>query len=270
MPSMNDSSLPVETSRTRTPATGSLRQAPRQPARVATPVRLSLAPGHDAARADLGEGGRRGERQRACRRCARARAPGSAPAATSSGPPMTGHMSGGRRVACARAGPGSARRRSALGAGEKSTDVCAASWWATTTTVRSASRSPASRDDVPRRARGQQAAAEPLAPAGDVVGDGRGGEGAGGQRGRAAPGQPGAAGQRAAAAPAATSRSRGRAPPRRARRSRPRAGAGDPLGGAALAVGGRGPLERGEVAHDVLELGAQGGVGGHGHRRATI
>jgi hypothetical protein len=39
----------------------------------------------------------------------------------------------------------------------------------------------------------------------------------------------------------------------------------------ALALGGGGPLEGRQLAHHALELGAQGGgVGGRGHRRATI
>ena len=45
MPSMNDSSEPVETSSTRTPATGSAASVRARPSTVATPVRLSLAPG---------------------------------------------------------------------------------------------------------------------------------------------------------------------------------------------------------------------------------
>ena len=135
--------------------------------------------------------------------------------------------------------------------------MCAASWWATTTSVRSASAIAGLRDDVPRRARGEQAAAKPLAPAGDVVGDGRRGEGTGGQRRDAAPGQPGGAGQRA--------EQPHRPPVGPVRALLLHAGVaavlaqalGDPLGRAALAVGGRRPLERGEVTHHVLELGAQ-------------
>ena len=81
---------------------------------------------------------------------------------------------------------------------KKSAAVCAASWWATTTTVRSASRSPASATTFARRAHGQQAPAEPLAPAGDVVGDRRRRRTRRRPaRARGAPRQPGSGGQRA-------------------------------------------------------------------------
>src|SRR6266516_2042044 len=70
------------------------------------------------------------------------RALSSAPAAASSGPPMTGHISGGVvSVRSSRAGKRSPTK--ALGAGLKSSEVWAASWWATTTAVRCASASPA-------------------------------------------------------------------------------------------------------------------------------
>jgi len=126
-------------------------------------------------------------------------------------------------------------------------------------------------DDVPGGARGQQAAAEPLPTARDVVGDGRRGEGASGEGYGAAPAEPGGAGQRAQqphrppVGPVGALLLDARLAAVLAQPLR------DPLGGAALAVGGGGALEGGQVADHALELGAQGGgVGGGGHRRATI
>lgn len=142
IPSMNDSSEPVETSRTRRPLTGSSRSASARPTRTATPVRLSLAPGTtpraptSANTAMLPSPSSAPARSRPAR-------PRTAPAATRAGPASTGAIRGGD-VSERSSRPGATRAIIGSTPGWKSRPEWAASWWATITRVRSASRSPAS------------------------------------------------------------------------------------------------------------------------------
>ena len=166
--------------------------------------------------------------------------------------------------------PGKRLPTNALGAGEKSTEVWAASWWATTTTVRGAWRSPASattfqvgREGSSRRRNHWRPPVMSSAMAAQAK----------------TPAARAGARRPLRAAPPARRAQQPHGPPVRpvgallldARLAAVLGQAlGDPVGGPALALGGRAPLEGGEMAHDALELGAQGGVGGRGHRRATI
>ena len=168
-------------------------------------------------------------------------------------------MIGSARVARAWArGKRSAASRGS--AGWKTRPVWAASWWAMSTTVGSASRSPASATTFhverwgrkrrrnhssprPRRPTRRRRRRRPRAPR---------------RRGarRARP-----AGRRGVGHPAATSTCRGRAPARPGPRTQLAQPGGDPLRGRALSVGGGGALQGGELADHPLDRASRIGGG---------
>ena len=271
MPSMKDSSEPVETSSTRTPVDGLARARRRaRPSSVATPVRLSLAPG-TTPRAPISANGAPPRRAPGrCRRRAAPRAPSSAAGATSSGPPKTGNISGGV-VSVRSSRPGKRSPTNALGAGEQEhRRVRGVVVGDEHDGAASASRSPASattfqvgRGGSSRRrnhwrppemssaiaaaANAPAASARRAAPASAPAAPASAHEQA--QRPPVRPVRALLLDARRAAvlaqAPRRSTRRRG------ARRRRPRAG-----------------RRTRDAAHDALELGAHGdGVCGHGHRR---
>ena len=192
MPSMNDSSEPVDTSSTRTLAVGCSASRRASSSSATTPVDVVVGARHHLRRADLPDHGRGARRDDAagdpgragCRRASRARpAPGRRRRGTSA--------AGWCR--CARSAPGTAATRRPGSPGWKIRPDLAASWWATSTTVRRASCGPHLRDDVEGVALGQQPA-RVVRAAGDVVPDARG-CGAGERARRPTPAA--AAGQRA-------------------------------------------------------------------------
>jgi hypothetical protein len=94
MPSMNDSSLPVETSSTRRPSTGWSCSASATPSSTATADRLSLAPGETGERA-ISAMAAAVPRPNAAPVPSSRREPASAPSAVRIGPATVGHMIGG-------------------------------------------------------------------------------------------------------------------------------------------------------------------------------
>ena len=135
MPSMNDSSEPVETSSTRTPSTGCSRRSRASSSRTATAVRLSLAPG-TTVRVPMS---------------ANASAPPAEMAspslrvhgiAASAGPAATSRITCGE-VSCFAYHSGNASAIRRWSSGRKISPPLAASWWATNTRVWSAAGSPA-------------------------------------------------------------------------------------------------------------------------------
>ena len=190
MPSMNDSSDPVDSRITRSPSGGRLvaQRARASDSSTATPVRLSLAPGTTAARADVRHrrrvARRRGRSRRGAARAAQAASRRPPPAARRPRPTWSPAWCRPRR------GPsGSGAAAPAASSGWNTRPEWAASWWDTTTTVRSASSGPSLGHDVRGGSRGQQGAPKPLAPAGDVVGHGRRREQARRHARRAVPGR---------------------------------------------------------------------------------
>ena len=95
IPSMNDSSEPVDTSSTRTLAVGSSARRPRQLEQRHDSGGVVVGPGDDLRRADLADHGRRARRDHAARDPRAPGCPASEPSAASAGPPKTGNISGG-------------------------------------------------------------------------------------------------------------------------------------------------------------------------------
>ena len=142
MPSMNDSSEPVESKITRTPGGGSSRKARTSATLTATALRLSLAPG-TTARAPMSiiEAPASAEKNAPMRR--KERRPVSPQRATNTGPRNTPKMIGTLCSAFSWSlGMSFIARRGSPG--WNTSPECAASWWEMKTTVRSASGSPAS------------------------------------------------------------------------------------------------------------------------------
>ena len=142
MPSSSDSSLPVETSSTRTPAGGSSRSSRASSISSATDARLSFAPGTTARAAMSAIASTVPSAINPPARRTRG-SPSSAPAPASAGPATTSCISRGDVSWRAyQAGNVSATQR--VGPGWKIKPPRAASWCAANTTVSSASGSPAS------------------------------------------------------------------------------------------------------------------------------
>ena len=143
MPSMNDSSDPVETSSTRTLAVGRSASRRASSSSDTTPVALSFAPGTTCVEPICADHGRGAGGDDAAGDPARPGCPASEPSAASAGPPKTGNISGGL-VSLRSISAGNRRHTKAGIAGWKIRPDFAASWWATSTTVRRASAGPIS------------------------------------------------------------------------------------------------------------------------------
>ena len=113
----------------------------------------------------------------------------AAPAATSAGPPTTGHISGGLVSLCSKT-QGAFSPTASVIAGLKKKAVWAASWCAIRTIVRSASGGPSSREHVVGAALREQPAEPPPARR-QLVGD-QGGRSRAGRRGEQPRGAPAA------------------------------------------------------------------------------
>ena len=142
MPSMNDSSEPVDTSSTRTPGCGRSPSERASASSTATALRLSLAPGTTSLRAMsaivtvVAPASSDPQRRRPLR-------PRIEPSATNTGPSHVANMIGS--VCVERSSSSGKRSANSFGSpGWKISPLCAASWWATTTTVSSAFASPIS------------------------------------------------------------------------------------------------------------------------------
>ena len=205
----------------------------------------------------------------ACRRRSRcpARRSASAARAPSRAPPARARRTRGTSPAgscrCARSAPGSAARRRPGSPGGRSGPEWAASWWATSTTVRSRVGGPDLGDDVVG-ACGAAARAGRTPAGGQVVPDRRcrGGadRGAEPRAGRAAPRC-----RPSAAAPVSSASGRQYSPCTRSS-SIARLDAelgearGDPFGRLALALGGGRPLDRRQLARPGAQLAQRGSV----------
>lgn len=140
IPSLKDSSAPAESKITRTPAGGSSRKRWARASSETTAVPLSLAPG-TTSRTPMSVIAATEPIPRNRPSLVSSRLPLRAPSAARSGPPSTGAIIIGL-VSVFSIRP----RRSAISGslGWKTRPEWAESWWAMTTTVRSASRSPSS------------------------------------------------------------------------------------------------------------------------------
>ncbi len=139
MPSQVPSSE-VETSNTRTDSVGRSASARARAMRATTPVPLSLAPG-TTDREPMSAMPAANSADRIAPAFASPRLPVAAPRAASAGPATAGHISGGLVLATSK-NLGYTRRIASGTPGWNTRPECAASWWATRTTVRRASAGP--------------------------------------------------------------------------------------------------------------------------------
>ena len=226
MPSMKDSSEPVETSSdAQAPATGRSRSA-RASAEERRDAREVVVGARDGRRARRSPRRWPTSRARARSRPGAGRASPAAPRARPApGRRRRGAMSGGVVFVALQEAGEAVAEEAARGAGGRAA-LAVGRVVVGDDHDRVRRRVVARlRHDVVGRARGQEAPAEPLPPAGDVVGDGDRGERPGRERRQAPRRSARRRPPRRRARPAATSRCRGRARPRRARRRPARAAA---------------------------------------------
>ena len=185
IPSMNDSSEPVDSRITRTPGSGLVAQRAGQREQHGhageVVVGARAPPRARRCRPSRPRSPRRGRRRSGAAPSGRA-APRRPPRAARP-PRPTWSPAWSRR---SRPASGSAAAAPAGSSGWNTSPEWAASWWAITTTVSLGVLGPDLRDHVRGGALGQERAPEPLLPAGDVVGHGRGREQPG-RGGREAP-----------------------------------------------------------------------------------
>ena len=247
IPSMNDSSEPVESRITRTPGTGSSRGAAES--RTATPVRLSLAPGTTGA-ARCPPSRRRSPRTGTCRGARRPegheqRAGHRAPHRPGRGLGVLGQLREPAQDRPRQLGMEHQARVGGVVVGDHDHRVRPLAEL---------------RHHVGGLPAGEEPPPEPLLAAGDVVDHRRGREQADDQARKTPAQRAREPGERREDARPATSSRRGPAPPR-ARRPEL---LGDQLGRAALPVGGRPTLDRGQALDPLAQL----VFGQEAHRRA--